>query len=99
MDNSGQLNRYVEVQQIASGSGGNTYTKLRDQWVGIEPIRASKRVFLSAQGSTVTHVITAREKPALAVGNRLVYRGQNYLITAVQTHIGDRQECEAEVTA
>lgn len=93
----GDFNRRVSVQNPASTADGTTYSEVRQQWVSIEPIGASKLVFLSAQGSKVTHLIMAREKPALAVGQRLVYRGVNYQITAVQNFIGDHQEAEAEL--
>lgn len=97
MENIGQLNRRVEVYDVVSGPDANSYTKVRDQWMSITPIGANKLVFLSAQGSKTTHLIVAREKPAITVGQRLVYRGENYHVAAVQKFIGERQEIQAEL--
>lgn len=95
--NIGQLKYRAEVQAVTSTDTGNTYTKVRDQWIGIEPLSSNRIVFLSAQGSKVTHLILAREKPALEIGQRLVTGGRNYNIIAVQTFLRDRQEAQAEL--
>jgi len=92
----GLLNYFCSVQDPTSTADGTTYAEVRQQWLNIEPIGASKLVFLSAQGSKVTHRIVARETPALNVGQRLVYLGTNYSIVEVQTFRGDRQEVLAE---
>lgn len=93
----GRLDKLVTVQATSASPDGNVYTDLRRQWMSLEPIGASKLVFLSAQGSTVTHVATAREKPALEVGQRLVWDGQSYKVVAVQRFAGEKQEVEAEL--
>lgn len=95
--NIGRLQHYASIQTGTSTSSGTTFAEARKQWLEITPIGASKLVFLSAQGSKVTHLITGREKPALAVGQRVVYGGLNYQITSVQTFIGERQEAQAEL--
>ena len=93
----GILKNYVTVQAATSTPDGNTYATVRQQWLSIEPLGANKLVFLSAQGSKDTHKIIAREFPALTVGQRIVFDGQNYQLTAVQRFRGDRQEAVAEL--
>lgn len=95
--NPGVMNVYATVQDPTSTPDGNTFVTAREQWMMIEPIAANKLVFLSAQGSKVTHKIIAREDPALIVGQRIVYDGVNYKVTEVQRFRGDRQEALAEM--
>jgi head-tail adaptor len=94
---AGRLRHYASIQQRTSSKTGDVWTEVRKQWLRIDPIGATKLQFLSAQGARVTHQILAREKPALAVGQRIVYRSQNYQITSVENVFGDRQEALAEL--
>ena len=92
----GILQYFASIQSLTSTPDGNTPTEIRKQWLWIEPLSANKIVFLSVQGSKVTHKIIAREKPELIVGQRVVYRGVNYQVTEVQSFRGERQEALAE---
>jgi hypothetical protein len=95
--NPGILNAYAEIQSPTSAPDGNTWTTIRSQWMLIEPISANRQIFLSAQGSKVTHKVIARDLPLLVVGQRAVYDGVNYQITEVLRFRGDRQEALCEV--
>jgi SPP1 family predicted phage head-tail adaptor len=94
---AGRLKHRVTIQTRTSSKTGDVWNDLREQWAEIRPLAAHKVTFLSAQNSKVTHEITFRDKPAVEAGQRVVYRSESYLITGVQTFIGDRQEAAAEL--
>ncbi len=95
--NPGELRHRVTIQTRISSETGDTWTDARKQWAKIEPLSSSKIVFLSAQGSKVTHLVKFRRKPAVNVGERFTYDGRTYYIISVQI-FNDRQEATAELT-
>jgi SPP1 family predicted phage head-tail adaptor len=95
--NAGDLKHYASIQRRTSTSAGDTWAEIRKQWLDIVPIGVTPTAELSAQGSKITHRITARETPALEAGQRIVFRGKNYQIVSVVPYIGDRQEATAEL--
>lgn len=93
---AGELRHRITIQSKTSTDTGDTWTDLRTQWAKIEPLSSSKIVFLSAQGSKVSHLVKFRKKPAVNVGARFLYDGRTYYIISVQI-FDDRQEALAEV--
>lgn len=94
---AGELRHRVTIQTKSSSETGDTWTDLRTQWAKIEPLSSSKIVFLSAQGSKVSHLVKFRKKPAVNVGERFTYESRTYYIVSVQI-FDDRQEALTELT-